>query len=341
MLFVVKGDDLSVTIKDIAAEARVSTITVSRALNNKPDISAETKKRILRIARRRGYVPNELAKSLVTRRTNVIAILMPGVSDLLTTEKLDAINTACFSAGFTTLFCNTKNDATTELEFLRQIRSKRVDGLLMFPVQKNKAYIAELQNLTVPYVFLNRFSAELDCDYVKNDNVHGSFIAIQHLLQRGYHNIKYLCARPQTTTGQERIQGSRRAVREMGLPESSLQIINVQDSVEYCYQHTLSDIREKQLPRAYAVWNDLLALGVRRALMENRINIPDDVAIIGYDDLVFAEYLFPPLTTIKQQNYELGEQAAHILINKIENKEAVLSKQEIALKPQLVLRQST
>ncbi len=332
---------MSVTIKDIAAEAGVSAITVSRALNDKPDIKAETKQRILQIARRRGYVPNELAKSLVTRRTNVIAILMPGVSDLLTAEKLDAIHAVCFSAGYTTLFCNTQNSAEAELEFLRQIRSKRVDGLLMFPLQKGEAYITELQKLTVPFIFLNRFSSALDCDYVKNDNVHGSYIAMQHLLQQGYRSIVYLCARPQTTTGRERITGSRKAVRDFGLTEATLTITHVDDSVEHCYQLTLQAIQNKTLPRAFAVWNDTLALGVRKALLENGITIPRDVAVIGYDDLVFSEYLFPPLTTVKQQNYELGEIAAKILIDKIEKKAVPLEKRQIELKPQLVLRQST
>ncbi|KAA3618898.1 MAG: LacI family transcriptional regulator [Calditrichaeota bacterium] len=332
---------MSVTIKDVAAKAGVSAITVSRALNNKPDINADTKRRILDIAQQLGYVPNELAKSLVTRRTNVIAILMPGVSDTLSTEKLDAINGVCFSAGFTTLFCNTKNSATTELEFLRQIQSKRVDGLLLFPSQKGDEYIAELQKITVPYVFLNRFSSVLDCDYVKNDNVYGSYIAVQHLLQRGYRSITYLCARPNTTTGQERIIGSKKAVREAGLPEDLLKITNVEDSVAHCYNLTLDLIKNNSLPDAFAVWNDILALGVRKALLENGIKIPDDVALIGYDDLVFSEYLHPPLTTIKQQNFELGELAAEFLINKIEKKILPEEKQQLELKPRLIPRQST
>ncbi|KAA3658619.1 MAG: LacI family transcriptional regulator [Calditrichaeota bacterium] len=332
---------MAITIKDIAAKAGVSAITVSRALNNKPDIKADTKKRILAIANQLGYVPNELAKSLVTRRTNVIAILMPGVSDLLSTEKLDAINAVCFDAGYTSLFCNTKNSAAIELEFLRQIQSKQVDGLLMFPTQKGREYMAELQKLAIPYVFMNRFSNELDCDYVKNDNVYGSYISVQHLLEKGYRRINYLCARPNTTTGLERVRGGCKAVKESGLPEKVFTITHIEESIDACYRLVLSHISEHNLPDAYMVWNDTLSLGVQKALLENKIRIPGDVALIGYDDLVFAEYMVPPLTTVKQQNYELGEQAAAAIINKIEKKVEPEAKMQIELKPKLVARQST
>lgn len=188
---------------------------------------------------------------------------------------------------------------------------------------------------------MNRFSNELDCDYVKNDNVYGSYIAVQHLLEKGYRRINYLCARPHTTTGLERVTGGCNAVKDAGFPENVFTITHIEESIQACYDLVQAHAKASDLPDAYMVWNDTLALGVQKALLELEIRIPQDVALVGYDDLVFAEYMVPPLTTVKQQNYELGEQAAEILIRKIEKKMPPEEKMQIELKPQLIPRKST
>jgi len=335
---------MTVTIKDIAVKAGVSVITVSRAINNKPDINIITKERILKIADELGYVPNELAKSLVTRRTNSIAVLMPSTPDYLAIEKFVSINQVCYEAGYTTLFCDTQNSVEKELEFLRQVKSKRVDGILIFPVQGgDKRYIDELKNTNVPFVFLHRFPEELDCDYVKNDNEYGGYITVNHLLEQGCRNIKYICARPNTTTGRERISGGKKAVSENSISSDCFEVLVCDDSIHACYAFVKSLIsdKSKQKPDALFVWNDRLAIGARKAILEEGLKIPEDIALMGYDDLEVSEFLLPPLTSVRQSTYEIGRRASQILLEKIESSDNKRAIKKITIKPELIIREST
>ena len=181
----------------------------------------------------------------------------------------------------------------------------------------------------------------MSCDYVKNDNEYGGYIAINHLIQRGYRNINYLCARPNTTTGQGRIAGSKRALIENGLPPESLKIISCDETIDASYQCAKELLIEQNMPDAIFIWNDKLVLGVMNAIFERGLKIPDDIAIMGYDDLEISKYLSPPLTTIAQDSRRIGEIAAHILIEKIESEAKRNQISQIILKPALVVRQST
>ena len=162
---------MTATIKDIGRKANVSAVTVSRALNNKPDINIETKSRILKIAKELNYTPNLLAKSMVTRKTGTIGVIIPNTLDLFYFSIVNGISEQCLEQNYSIILCNANDSEDNELDYIRQLQEKRVEGILLYPVQKDERYIGELKNCLIPVVFLNRHTEKLNYDYVINDNV--------------------------------------------------------------------------------------------------------------------------------------------------------------------------
>jgi LacI family transcriptional regulator len=330
---------MSTTIKDIASKAKVSAVTVSRAMNNKPDINAGTKERILKIARQLRYTPNSLAKSMVTRKTHTVGLIMPNSKDPFYAEVIHGICQKLSEHGYSTVLCNSEDDADKELTLLRLLREKRVDGILLYPVQRDERYIQELKNSYVPYVLLNRHTKALKCDYVMNDNVSGATQAMNHLIERGHKKITYVCARPDASSAQERILGCKMALRQNGLPPSALTIEYCEETIESCHKLVKELVARDNL-RAIFVWDDRLALGALTAIQEQGLRIPEDIALIGYDGIEISAHLFPPLTTVLQPSLQIGETAAQILLERLGNQEKG-SPKHVVLKPQLVIRGTT
>jgi LacI family transcriptional regulator len=327
-------------MKDIAKRAKVSVITVSRALNNRPDINPETKKRILKIARDLNYTTDQLARGLVTRKTRTIGVLVPDNVDSFYAAVVQGIGDECRERGYGIFLWNTLDSADKELECLRQAREKRTDGILLYPVQADKRYINELKLSSSPIVFLNRHTDDPHSDHVMNDNVHGAYLAIQHLIKKGHRKIAYVCAKPDSSTGQERIAGCRKAIAEAGFPSESLELLFCEENIESSYQLVKVLVAREQRPSAIFMWDDRLAVSAIKAIHEIGLRIPDDVAVVGYDDIEIAAYLYPPLTTVHQPSHQIGETAARILLNKLEQKDT-LTPHKIVLKPNLVIRETT
>jgi len=327
-------------MKDIASEANISVVTVSRALNNKPDISKKTKEDVLRIARNLDYTPNVLAQSLVTKDTKTVGIIIPNARDPFYASVIDGISNETRNRGYGIFLCNSHEDPDEELELIKLLRSKWVNGMLIYPLQEDSRYINELQNNQTPFVFLNRHSEKIKSDYVINDNYQGSFLVIDHLIKKGYKNIVYVCAKPTASSGQERIEGCKGALRKHGFEESAMKVLTCDESIECCYNLVLNLLSDNVDIDAMYIWDDRLAIGASRALFESNIKIPEDIALVGYDDIEVAEFLYPPLTTVRQPTFQIGQLAARILIDKFEsgNDDKL---QQIVLKPELIVRATT
>jgi LacI family transcriptional regulator len=331
---------MAVTLKDIAKTAGVSVMTVSRALNDKPDICKETKNYILKIARELGYTPNSLAKSLVTRKTYTIGIIVPDNLDPFYPEVVQGIADQCRDRGYSIILCHSLGNADKELEYLVLLRSKRVDGMIIYPVQEDDRYVDELKGSTIPFVFVGRHTDALNCDYVMNDNVHGAYLAVKHLIQKGHKKITYICAKPAASSGKERIAGCKKAINASELPSSALNVMTCKPNIESCHQTVEELIAKNDNSTAIFVWDDKLAIGALRAILEAGLHIPQDIALVGYNDTEIARHLFPPLTTIRHASYQIGEIAAQILVDRLESEQDVETKQ-IVLKPELVVRSTT
>lgn len=331
---------MSSTIKDIAKKAGVGVTTVSRALNDKSEIRQGTKDKILKIADELGYKPNSLAKSLVTRKTNSIGVLIPDTMDAFFSEMVQGIADECLDSGYSIVLSHTQGNANKELEYLRLMQEKRVEGMLIYPLQEDDRYIDELKNITIPYVFLNRHTNELECDYVMNDNIYGAYLAVDHLVKRGHKKITYICAKPHSSSGLERIEGCKKAIRENKMPSSSLNVITCKPRIESCYNRVREHLLERKDVTAIFAWDDKLAIGARKAIFEAGRRIPQDVALVGFNDIEISKYLFPPLTTIRLATAQIGETAAVILFNKLKSGEDN-QKRQIVIKPELIRREST
>jgi LacI family transcriptional regulator len=328
-----------VTMKDIAKKAGVSVVTVSRALNKKPDINKNTRELILRIARELDYTPDSLAKSLVTKKTKTIGIIVPGM-DHFYAEVVDGISKESLERGYSAILCNSHESTDKELELIRLLREKRVDGMLIYPLQEDNRYIEELKNNPVPFIFLNRHTDALECDYVINDNIFGAYSAVNHLIHKGRKRIIYICGKPNASSGKERIAGCKKAISENGLASNTLTVVTCEEKINCCYKLTKELLKQDEKLDAIFVWDDKLAIGAIKAIFEAGKRIPHNVALVGYDDIEVSEYLFPSLTTIRQPSYEIGETAAGILLDKIES-EGKQELKQVILKPELIIRETT
>ncbi len=331
---------MTVIMKDIAREAGVSVITVSRAINNKPDINPETRKHILKIVHRLHYAPNHLAKSLVVRKSKTIGILIPDNVDPFYAAIVQGIGDECRERGYGIFLWNTHDDPDAELEYLQRAREKRADGILIYPVQADHRYLKEISHGVVPCVFLNRHPESAGYDYVINDNVYGAFSAVNHLIQRGHKDITYICPKSTASSTQERIHGCKKAVSENNVPSVVLRIVNCEERIDSCYGLVKDIIAENKRPTALFVWDDRLAIGAMKAVLEAGLSIPHDIAIVGYDDIEISAYLYPPLTTVRQPTHQIGQTAARVLLNKLEGKDRV-NVEHIVLKPELIVRKTT
>jgi DNA-binding LacI/PurR family transcriptional regulator len=207
-------------------------------------------------------------------------------------------------------------------------------------VQADERYIDALRRSSTPVVFLNRHTEISSFDHVMNDNVHGAYLAARHLIQKGHQKIAYVCAKPNASTGQERIAGCRMAIKEAGFPSDSLDLLLCEESIESSYRLVKDLVAREKPPSAIFMWDDRLAVSAIKAIREAGLRIPADVAIVGYDDIEIAAYLYPPLTTVRQPTHQIGQTAAQILLNKLES-ETSPEPQKIVLKPELVIRETT
>jgi LacI family transcriptional regulator len=332
---------MAITMKDIAKQAGVSVVTVSRALNDKPDINKTTKQSIIQIAHDLDYAPHDLARSLITRKTMTIGIIIPNNDDPFYAKIVEGISNESRERGYSVILCSSHGKADVELQLFRLLRAKRVDGMLIYPAQEDDRYIDELRNISIPFVFLNRHTDALQSDHVINDNIHGTFSAVSELINRGYRQITYVCAKPMASSGEERIEGCRKAIRQHGLPPECLTILTCEETIQSCYNLVKGTVRDRTHQMdALFLWDDKLAIGAIKALLEEGKRIPKDVAVVGYDDIEIAEYMYPSLTTVRQPTYQIGQTATRILLDKLESNEE-LELQQVILKPELIVRDTT
>ena len=333
---------MNVTIKDVAYAAGVSVVTVSRAINDKPDITPETRQKILDIAAQMGYTQNIIAKNLRAKSTKTIGIIVPDIRDPYYGEILEGCNISTLQAGYEIILSvlpYQNRNADTEIKALKTLIGKRVDGLLLQPENINDHYIHELKTCPVPFVLWNRKLDELDCSFVKTDHEKGSFLAVDHLIQKGHQKIAYLARNSESPNIKERINGCISAIQEHGLEEDSVQIYQCNDSAKAAYQTAQQILQNNKKTTAIYTYDDVMAIGVCKAVLDKGLVIPRDMAVVGYDDIEITEYFKPPLTTVRQKKIEIGEMAAKILIQEIEEKNK--NKNSIILEPNLVQRETT
>lgn len=330
------------TIYDIAKAANCSAATVSLALNNSNRIKPETKQHILSIADQLNYVPNYVAKSLISSTTNSIGLIVPNVENPLFSMMISGIENYANNNGYNIILGLTEADEQREDFYLDMLQRRQVDGLILFPsfLDTLKEKLNRLNTLPHTPIVLcgssgNRAS---DISYVKCDNRIGSYSAISHLISIGRRKIG--CLFPAVTHAQfeSRMTGYKDALYYHNIPFDEA-LIKICQPDTYSILNATKELLEQQNPDGIFCLYDYAAISVMRAILFTGRRIPEDVALIGYDNIQISNCLPIPLSTIDTHGYEVGQQAAKILIDKIINHDSLC--QQIVLKPDLVVRDST
>jgi len=335
---------MRVSIKDIARAAGVSHPTVSRALSDSPLISEETKARIQRLAQEMGYSPNALARGLVTRQTYSVGVVVTTIADPFVAEIVQGIEATAHDHGYTVILCNSESVPEREIASVEMLRSKRVDGIIVTASRVGALYLEYLEQIGVPIVLINNHNEESGryTFTVTVDNRHGGRLATEHLVQLGHRRIAYITGPANHSSDLGRLAGYRQALIEGGIePDLALAIPGNgrPDGGEQALQAILAlDPR----PTAVFCYNDLTAIGLIHAARQAGLSIPQDLAVVGFDDILFASYLYPPLTTVAQPKVEMGQRATTMMLSLITAKEdSEVDLANVVVQGKLVVRAST
>ncbi len=327
-----------VTLKDIAKIAGVSVNTVSRALNNKPDISKETKKKILRIAKELNYTKDFTASSLRRRESRIVGVILADSANPFYSEVLKGIEAASKEYGYNIILINSERNYEQETSAINILLSRRIDGLLLSPVQEKTDDVEELIKLKIPLVIFARHFEDLPVNEVRSDDIKAGYLATSHLIERGAKKILMINGYLHKSPAKLRLEGYKKALKEYGIPLSE-ELVIVGDIGMKDGEKAVDEALRKGISfDGIFAYNDMLALGAMKALKERGINIPGNVKIVGCDDILFSSVTTPSLTTIRIKKYEIGYEAFKLLIKVLRGKKRIEKK---VLDVELIVREST
>ncbi len=329
-----------VTIRDIAKAANVSINTVSRALNNKPDINKETKKRVLEAAENLGYIKNVTASLLRKSSTKTIGVIFKDIVNPFFVEVLKGVEKATKENNYSLLLIDAEKNATIEKESIKLMCEKRVDGILISPIRDRKKpanRFTELDDLKIPYVIVGDHFEEISADEIYANDLTGGYLATKHLVEKGRKKIIFLDVYSHNFVSYSRLTGYKKALNEANIPFDKNLIFKVKEETTAAYRKVIKILNEKVDFDAIFCFNDILAYGALKAFREKGIKIPEDIMIVGYDDIIYSSII--DLTTIKIPKFELGYRAFNMLLEKIEKKSR--KSRKVVLDVKLIKRKTT
>lgn len=338
------------TIKDIAREAKVSYATVSRALNHKYGVHPATLERILAIAKRLNYTPNAIARGLVTRRTKTLGLILPDITNPFFPEVARGVEEGAQERGYSVFLCNTNWEHSREKEYIRLLTEKRIDGLILAPISNSATEVEWELPDEIAVVYVSNVPRNTERSYVEIDNIQGGFIATKHLIDAGFDEIGFIGAMEGSLTVDERLEGYRMAFERSGIPVDERHVHLGHFRQETGYRVIRSMIETGNFPRAVFAENDLIALGVLQGVRDSGLNVPADIAVVGFDDIPFASFQDIQLTTVYQPKYEMGRLGVQILIEEISRNASTTEgdpeggnghSRRVVLEPELIVRGST
>jgi LacI family transcriptional regulator len=314
-----------ISLKDIAAKTGFSIKTVSRALNDHPDVKKETRARILTVAKKYSYYPNLVAKSLRTRQAFTIGYVVPDITNEFYGKVGIAIEREAKKHRYGLLVSFTEESSENEIDSLKLLLAKRVDGIILATVGTTGEFIREiLRNYPTPIVVIDNRAEGVKTNLVLHDNVDGACLLTKHLIGHGHKAIACITGPLTETSGKERLLGYKKALEESGIPIDEAMIRTSNWRVDGGYETACELMAVKpRRPSAVFVGNSIMALGVYKALRKMCLRIPDDVALASFDSLEFTDAVDPPLTTLERVESRIGELAARILFERIQARDTV------------------
>lgn len=334
------------TIKDIARAVNVSAATVSNALNGKGGVGEKTRQRIMDTARRMGYQPNIFAKKLVSQKSYTIGLIVSSISDPFYPELARGVQDQAGKVGYCMMLLNTNHDKEVERNGIETLHSRGVDGIILATVLRDDPSIVLLRQLNMPFVLVNRHLLDpgsAGCiDSVVLDNYDGGYQSARHLLRIGHRRIVVIAGDLEASTAILRTKGTRDAMEAHGVAEGQYEVIDCGYKTERAYEAAKKILAGKRedWPTAFLCQGDNMALGVREAVCEKGVRIPEEMAIVGFDNIDFSSVSGVELTTVCHRQYEMGQKGAALLIGKISDETQDEHCNTIVLKADLVIRKS-
>ena len=329
---------MSVTIKDIALKAEVSITTVSRVLNDKPDVKSATKEKVLEVIKEQGFSPNIVARSLVLQKINVIGFVVPDITNPNFPKLARGIVDRAKFFDYSVMFFDTNHDARIEREAILLMRSKRVDGIILSFSGDNQDELHKLRENNFPCVQIYRKSSRLDISTVALDNVLSANTATKYLIDAGHSRVAHITRGTGPISGVDRLTGYKKALAEANISLREDWLKEGENSIKGGYRAMRSLLAQKERPTAVFAAHDLMAIGALEAVLDARLRVPEDISIIGHDNIEMGLHIRPRLTTMDTNKYRLGQISVDLLIE--EMKGELRGQREIICRTELVERDS-
>lgn len=328
------------SIKDVALRAKVSITTVSHVVNRTRFVSDKVRTEVEAAIRELGYVPSAVARSLKSNTTKTIGMLIPNCSNPYFAEIVRSVEDHCFGAGYTLILCNTDDDPHRQGAYLQVLSEKRIDGMIIISTGEDEGLLRLLQGLPIPTVLLDREIDEVHCDLVETAHLQGGLMATQHLIDLGHRRIACLSGPADLTPSAQRIEGWRTALAQSGLTDVAADLLWHSDfTSQGGFTVMRSILASPQPPTAVFVCNDLMCIGALSAAHEAGVRVPQDMSLIGFDDIELAQFASPALTTIAQPKHRIGVAAVDMLLERIQG--GRVQARQVLLQPELIVRNST
>ncbi|WP_436787848.1 LacI family DNA-binding transcriptional regulator, partial [Yinghuangia sp. YIM S10712] len=335
---------MTTSIKEVARHAGVSVGTVSNVLNRPDRVAEATRNRVLDAIEHLGFVRNDSARSLRSGRTNALGLIVLDVANPFFTDVARGVEDVSSHTGSVVILCNSDDSVTKQETYLQVLQEQRVRGVLVTPAHESTLPIDALRSRGMAVVLLDRSGERPDLCSVAVDDVAGGQLATDHLIAAGHETFAFVSGPLTIRQCDDRRNGMRRALRAAGLRLGSstrdvlVPAMNARSGAEAA-RRLLAGGREN-LPRAVLCANDLLAMGFMREMLRAGVRIPEDLALVGYDDIEFAAASAIPITSIRQPTYQLGQTAAELLLDECENADTH-AHQQVTFQPELVVRESS
>ena len=332
-----------VTIKDIARQLSVSISTVSRALRDMPEIHPETRSAVLRLAEELDYQPNQLAKNLAKSRTRTIGVIVPNLSYYYFSAMLNSIEEAALQAGYSVLVCQTNESYLREKTNIQNLLRSQVEGFIISLSRDTDTYehVERLTRKNIPLVFFDRYAESINVSKVIVDNHAASFKATEHLIENGCRRIGMLAGPTQLTISNERVAGYRAALDKYGLSLGEQYICHCDYTQENTIMQTLMLMSMPQPPDGVVVISDRMAYSAVFAMKQKGIRIPEDVAIVSFNNEPVSALFSPSLTSISQPIQEMGTETVRLLLRELDSTEEFVPKETKVMETQLIVRASS
>jgi LacI family transcriptional regulator len=330
--------DGRVTMADVAREADVSLMTVSRVVNDKGEISPSTRQRVLEVIERLGYRPSAIARGLATNRTGTLGLVVPDIANPFFSDIARGVEEEAYAAGYNVFLCSTYEDPERETDVLQSLEEQRIDGLVLCSSRLDDKTLRRMLAGFPAIVLTNRWLDGYGAGVIRVDSELGGRLATNFLLDAGHTAVGFLTGPPTSVDGRLRVNGYHAALEAAGKPRSAALERPCPSNVDGGREAAREFLASQPGLTALLCYNDLVAIGALFACVDLGLRVPSDLAVVGFDDIALAAWVSPPLTTCGSPRFELGVKAMQMLLDRIDG--GTGEGQEILVQPELVVRSS-